>query len=102
MKVSVVYDNEVLRGGLKPGWGFSCLIDNDILFDTGGDGVALLHNMEKLGINLSNIKSVVLSHAHGDHTGGLLELLEENQDLSVYALPSFYMALKNQSPRKRG
>ena len=96
MKISIVYDNEVLRKGLKAGWGFSCLIDNDILFDTGGDGVALLNNMEKLGINPSDIKAVVLSHGHGDHTGGLSELLEENNNLSVYALASFSMWLKNE------
>ncbi len=99
MKITVTYDNEVLRRGLIAGWGFSCLVDDDILFDTGGDGVALLHNMKKLGINLSNIKSVVLSHGHGDHTGGLLDLLEENQDLSVYAPPSSKW-LKNQIPAK--
>ena len=55
MKITVVYDNEVLKRGFTAGWGFSCLINNDILFDTGGDGVALLHNMKKLDINLSNI-----------------------------------------------
>ena len=100
MKITIVYDNEVLRKGLKAGWGFSCLIDNDVLFDTGGDGVALLDNMKKLGIDLNDIKSVVLSHGHGDHTGGLSELLEENQDLSVYALTSFSRWLKNEIPER--
>jgi len=100
MKVLVVYDNEVLKGGLKPGWGFSCLIDNDILFDTGGDGVTLLHNIEKLGINLSNLKAVAISHAHWDHTGGLFELLKENQRLSIYAPPKFCRTLKNSIPER--
>ncbi len=100
MKITVIYDNEVLSKELTAGWGFSCLINNGILFDTGGDGVALLHNMKKLGINLSSIESVVLSHGHEDHTGGLSDLLEENQDISVYALPSFYDTLKDQIPAK--
>ncbi|GAI51262.1 unnamed protein product, partial [marine sediment metagenome] len=100
MKITIVYNNEVLRRGFKAGWGFSSLIDDDILFDTGGDGVALLHNMKELDINPRDIKAVVLSHGHGDHTGGLLDLLEKNQNLSVYALPSFYTALKNQIPAK--
>ena len=100
MKITIVYDNEVLRKGLKAGWGFSCLIDNDVLFDTGGDGVALLYNMEKLCINPSDIKAVVLSHGHGDHTGGLSDLLEENQNLSVYALASFSKWVKNEIPKK--
>jgi len=100
MKITVVYDSEVLREGLKAGWGFSCLIDKDILFDTGGDGVALLDNMKKLGIDPSDIESVVLSHGHGDHTGGLFELLEENQDLSVYIPAQLSRALKSQIPTK--
>lgn len=100
MKITIVYDNEVLRRGLTAGWGFSCLIDDDILFDTGGDGLALLHNMEELDINPSDIKAVVLSHGHGDHAGGLLDLLEKNQNLSVFALPSSYAAFKNQVPAK--
>jgi 7,8-dihydropterin-6-yl-methyl-4-(beta-D-ribofuranosyl)aminobenzene 5'-phosphate synthase len=69
MKITIVYDNEVLGKGLTAGWGFSCLIDNDVLFDTGGDGVALLNNMRELGIDSNGIKSVVLSHRHGNHTG---------------------------------
>lgn len=100
MKITIVYDNEVLRRGFKAGWGFSSLINDDILFDTGGDGVALLHNMKELDINPRDIKAVVLSHGHGDHTGGLLDLLEENQNLSVYALASFSRWLKNQIPAK--
>lgn len=100
MKITIVYDNKVLRRRLKAGWGFSSLIDYDILFDTGGDGVALLHNMKELDINPKDIKAVVLSHGHGDHTGGLLDLLEKNQNLSVYALPPFCTAFKNQVPEK--
>jgi len=100
MKIMIVYDNEALKKGLIKGWGFSSLIDDDILLDTGGDGVALLHNLKELDINPRDIKAVVLSHGHGDHTGGLLDLLEKNQNLSVYALPSFYTALKNQIPAK--
>lgn len=100
MKIMIAYDNEALKKGLMKGWGFSSLIGDDILFDTGGDGVALLHNLKELDINPGDIKAVVLSHGHGDHTGGLLDLLEKNQNLSVYVLPSFYTALKNQIPAK--
>ncbi|HDI13138.1 MAG TPA: MBL fold metallo-hydrolase [Hadesarchaea archaeon] len=100
MKITVVYDNEVLKEGLKSGWGFSCLIDDDVLFDTGDDGAALLYNMEKLDINPRDLKSVVISHAHWDHTGGLSELLKENQELAIYAPPGFCETLKNRIPEK--
>ena len=100
MKITIVYDNEIFKTGLKPGWGFSCLIDKDILFDTGDDGKALLYNMKKLGINPSDIKILVLSHGHWDHIGGLLELLAENPDISVYALKSFSRGLKDRIPER--
>ncbi len=53
MKITIIYDNEVNKPGLKAGWGFSFLIEIEntppILFDTGADGTTLLHNMKELG-----------------------------------------------------
>jgi 7,8-dihydropterin-6-yl-methyl-4-(beta-D-ribofuranosyl)aminobenzene 5'-phosphate synthase len=71
MKFIIVYDNRTLDTNLTSGWGFSCLVSDDLLFDTGGDGRTLLSNMTKMGIDPAGIRTVVLSHAHGDHTGGL-------------------------------
>ena len=72
-KITIVYDNCLNERGLKTGWGFSALIEinhtSPILFDTGDDGVALLYNMEQLGIAPERIGTIVISHAHGDHTG---------------------------------
>jgi hypothetical protein len=60
-----------------------------ILFDTGGDAETLLSNMAALKINPQQIEIVVLSHVHGDHTGGLFSLLELNNALTVYLPASF-------------
>ena len=98
MRALVVYDNESVKEGMKTGWGFSCLIDDDILFDTGGDGETLLHNLRKLNVEIDHIKAVILSHEHGDHTGGLLDLLEEREELIIYALPSFSKRLEKIVP----
>ena len=88
MKVTVVYDNEVNKEGLKAGWGFSSLIETKsappILFDTGADSPTLLHNMRELGIDPKGIGIIVISHAHGDHTGGLSGILELNKDAEIY------------------
>jgi len=84
MRIAVVYDNRSLHRGLSPAWGFSCLVGDDLLFDTGGDGPRLLSNMERMGLDIGRIKTVVFSHAHGDHTGGLGALLAVNEGITVY------------------
>ncbi|MFL5515142.1 MAG: MBL fold metallo-hydrolase [Gemmatimonadales bacterium] len=59
-------------------WGFSVLVEADghrILFDTGMHPQTVLDNARDLGIDLSNVTDVVLSHHHGDHTGGLVDLM---------------------------
>ncbi len=49
---------------------------NTILFDVGfnmkqEDPSPLMHNMSQLGIRMDDIDTVVISHNHADHTGGL-------------------------------
>ena len=89
MRSTIVYDNRTLDSNLASAWGFSCLVDGDLLFDTGGDGRTLLSNMEKMGIDSAVIKVVVLSHIHGDHTGGLGGLLGTGIRPTVYVPRSF-------------
>jgi 7,8-dihydropterin-6-yl-methyl-4-(beta-D-ribofuranosyl)aminobenzene 5'-phosphate synthase len=92
MHITVICDNNSYKEGLGTAWGFSCLVTGvgkTILFDTGPDGPLLLDNMEKLAIEPAGIDIVVLSHIHGDHTGGLASLLEKNPDVTVYPLKSF-------------
>ncbi|HIE13448.1 MAG TPA: MBL fold metallo-hydrolase [Desulfotomaculum sp.] len=93
MKVTVVYDNEAIHPGLKADWGFSCLIETQdapkVLFDTGASGAVLLHNMKKLGIDPETIGIVVISHPHGDHTGGLKEIVRANNKAELYLPDSF-------------
>ena len=48
MKITIAYDNETKKPGLRADQGFSCLIEAQdspqILFDTGASGSILLHN----------------------------------------------------------
>ena len=58
-------------------WGFAALIEADghtVLFDTGARPETVLQNAGELGIDLSTVDSVILSHNHWDHTGGLVTL----------------------------
>ncbi|MGH7525386.1 MAG: MBL fold metallo-hydrolase [Gemmatimonadales bacterium] len=60
-------------------WGFAALVEVDgrrLLFDTGSRPQTVLDNARELGIDLSDITDVVLSHHHWDHTGGLIALRE--------------------------
>jgi len=98
LTITVVYDNNPYKQGLQTAWGFSCVItgaEKTILFDTGGDGSVLLGNMEKSAIEPNGIDIVVLSHIHGDHTGGLDYFLEKNPDVTIYVPKSFPKKFKD-------
>jgi 7,8-dihydropterin-6-yl-methyl-4-(beta-D-ribofuranosyl)aminobenzene 5'-phosphate synthase len=58
-------------------WGFGALVEADghrILFDTGNHTDVVLKNARALGVDLTDVPDVVLSHNHSDHVGGLLTL----------------------------
>jgi len=98
MNITIVHDNNSYKQGLETAWGFSCVItgaEKTILFDTGGDGSLLLGNMEKLTVEPNSIDTVVLSHIHGDHTGGLSSFLEKNPDVTTYLPKSFPKKFKD-------
>jgi 7,8-dihydropterin-6-yl-methyl-4-(beta-D-ribofuranosyl)aminobenzene 5'-phosphate synthase len=87
MKLTIVYDHEVVQAGLQAEWGFSCLVESDgrrLLFDTGGRGALLLSNMEILNLDPRNVPEIFISHDHWDHLGGLAEILRLNEDATVY------------------
>jgi 7,8-dihydropterin-6-yl-methyl-4-(beta-D-ribofuranosyl)aminobenzene 5'-phosphate synthase len=102
IRLYVVFNNVPLKAGLQTSWGFSCLIeglDKTVLFDTGGDGGVLLSNMQKLGLDAEAVEAVVLSHIHGDHTGGLGAFLSRNPDVTVYVPESFPASFKREVRR---
>ena len=75
---------EILTNTLVAEHGLSLLITarrgertERILFDTGYSQIGVLHNMEFLEIVPESIGTIVLSHAHMDHTGSLYSLLEK-------------------------
>ncbi|MEA3255818.1 MAG: MBL fold metallo-hydrolase [Candidatus Altiarchaeota archaeon] len=105
MKLTILYDNEVCRKGLKPGFGFSCLIEaagRNILFDVGWDGGILLHNMKALDLNPPEVDVIVLSHEHWDHAGGLNQVLAEVGDVVVYVPASFSDNMKKEIKLRAG
>ncbi len=93
MDIKILYDNRATQGFLAS-WGFSCLLEAEekILFDVGWDPTVLLHNMEQFAIDLEDITTIVLSHAHWDHIGALPAVL--SREKTVYVPKSFSPNLK--------
>jgi 7,8-dihydropterin-6-yl-methyl-4-(beta-D-ribofuranosyl)aminobenzene 5'-phosphate synthase len=67
--------------GLMAEHGFSALVTvrrgdttTSVLFDTGLSPDAMVTNADRLGLDLSGVHAVVLSHGHFDHVGGLAGL----------------------------
>jgi 7,8-dihydropterin-6-yl-methyl-4-(beta-D-ribofuranosyl)aminobenzene 5'-phosphate synthase len=92
LTISTLVENTVQKLGLIAEHGLSFLISapgSNILFDT-GQGFALIPNAIRMEIDLRRISSVILSHGHCDHTGGLSRLLSEIGPKSVFAYPSAF------------
>jgi 7,8-dihydropterin-6-yl-methyl-4-(beta-D-ribofuranosyl)aminobenzene 5'-phosphate synthase len=79
LKITTLIENS--KGehlALKHEHGLSFHIHKDgsrILFDTGQSG-AFIENARRLGVDLSGVESVVVSHGHYDHSGGVRALAE--------------------------
>lgn len=102
MEIKILFDKAALNSDFLTGWGFPCLINDKILFDTGEDSVSLFNNMNNFGVKIEKIESVVISHNHWDHAGGLWDILKERPGLKVYACPHFSSGFKEKVKKLRG
>jgi 7,8-dihydropterin-6-yl-methyl-4-(beta-D-ribofuranosyl)aminobenzene 5'-phosphate synthase len=63
-----------------------------ILVDTGARPQTVLQNARELKIDLSEVRDVVLTHFHDDHTGGLMTLRNEMKKHNPNALSRAHVA----------
>ena len=92
VRLTVLYDNYAYRPSVHTDWGYSCLVElpeTTLLFDTGARPDILRANSRLLGVDLASVDTLVLSHAHQDHVGGLNALLSRTNALDVWTLESF-------------
>ncbi len=101
MKWTVLSDNRCCDASLKTEHGLSILLQTErhkILLDTGASDV-FIRNAELLGLDLSDVDYVFISHGHSDHAGGLRYFLEHNQKAKVIVSPD---AMSGKFFSKRG
>lgn len=88
-QIIVLVENTTNRGGLLAEHGLSFWIEfgsHRIVFD-GGQSDTVFHNAHHLGVDLSEVDAVVLSHGHHDHVGGLRKILEVAPAVPIYLHP---------------
>lgn len=86
-RVTILFDAFGKSPKLKMDWGYSALVEyggKRILFDTGNDAEILEQNVKALGVDLTKLDFVVISHRHADHTSGLSYVLRLNPDVKIY------------------
>lgn len=92
MKLTVLVDNNTYIDRYflgEPALSFYIQeVDTTILFDTGYSNV-FIQNAKSMGLDLSSVNTVVISHGHVDHTGGLPRLNSEfnTSGMTIYAHP---------------
>ncbi len=89
MRWTVLVDNRTNNPALHTEHGLSILLETErhcILLDTGASDL-LIHNAERLGIDLSAVDYVFISHGHSDHAGGLKHFMNVNDKAKVIVSP---------------
>jgi 7,8-dihydropterin-6-yl-methyl-4-(beta-D-ribofuranosyl)aminobenzene 5'-phosphate synthase len=86
-RITILVDAFGSQPALRQDWGYSALIEyggKHVLFDTGNDAAGFEENVRRLGVDLTHLDAVVISHRHGDHTAGLRYLLTVNPAVRIY------------------
>jgi 7,8-dihydropterin-6-yl-methyl-4-(beta-D-ribofuranosyl)aminobenzene 5'-phosphate synthase len=101
--VNILFNHGESLEGFVSSFGFSVLIynvetSNYILFDTGSDGIILLHNLNQIGMDITEISKVVISHNHPEHVKGLESIYKKNNDIDIFVPKENYITYNRKYP----
>lgn len=86
MRIINLVENELGESGCEAAHGLSFYIETEnhkLLFDSSPSEL-VLRNARKLGVDLTSVDTVILSHGHYDHSGGILPFAEINPRAKIY------------------
>jgi len=86
MVIKVLCENIPVSGAFSGEHGLSLYIETGkhrILFDTGATSL-FLENAAKLNVDIKSVDTLIISHGHDDHGGGLRAFLQKNDKARIY------------------
>lgn len=100
MRILSLIENTSATDKLTAEHGLSLYIEHNgkkYLLDTGATG-AFLDNAARMRVELGGVKTLILSHNHYDHTGGVEPLLEKHPDIKIYARAGYGECITKAGP----
>ena len=86
MRILNLVENEEGVPGCEAAHGLFFYVETQnhkLLFDTSPSEV-VLRNAERLGVDLTAVDTVILSHGHYDHSGGIMAFTDINPRAKIY------------------
>lgn len=86
MRIVNLIENTRCRENLRTEHGLSLYVEtpnHKLLLDTGASD-AFLENAQRMGVDLSQVDILILSHGHYDHCGGVMAFRKRNATAAIY------------------
>lgn len=108
IRIQILLENTTCREDITCRHGLSLYVEtpnHKLLFDVGPDDT-FIKNAAALGVDISAVDTVVLSHGHADHGGGIDAFFQANRQAPLYLRPSalepYYTVAGVKAPRYIG